>query len=165
MLPIVDVTGGKGNSVPPQNSNPRLETTASTDPSSAVKQRGREKWAPRNHPEISSQKLADFECRFPYDSYGKNRAPFWPFWDKDFGATSGGPFFSRPLCFAAEKEGRRQHKTVTTIWCTLNLLISGSRPFWPYFSWQLLEKERIAHMHLPLLIARKIWPGRSGPTS
>ena len=38
-----------------------------------------EKGAPRNHPEISSQKLADFECRVPYDSYGKNRAPFWPF--------------------------------------------------------------------------------------
>ena len=33
----------------------------------------------RNHPEISSQKVADFECRFPCGSYGKNRAPFWPF--------------------------------------------------------------------------------------
>ena len=33
---------------------------------SAVKQRGRErKGPPRNHPEISSQKLADFECGFP----------------------------------------------------------------------------------------------------
>ena len=43
---------------------------------SAVKQRGRErKGPPRNHPEISSQKVADFECRFPYDSYGKNSAP------------------------------------------------------------------------------------------
>ena len=38
-----------------------------------------EKGAPRNHPEISSQKLADFECRFPYDSYGRDGAPFWPF--------------------------------------------------------------------------------------
>ena len=34
--------------------------------------------APRNHPEISSQNLADFERRCPYDSYGKIRAPFWP---------------------------------------------------------------------------------------
>ena len=34
-----------------------------------------EKGAPRNHPEISSPTLADFECRFPYDSYGKNIAP------------------------------------------------------------------------------------------
>ena len=32
----------------------------------------------RGAPEISSQKLADFECRFPYDSYGTDslRAPF-----------------------------------------------------------------------------------------
>ena len=28
-----------------------------------------EKGAPRNRPEISSQVLVDFECRFPYDSY------------------------------------------------------------------------------------------------
>ena len=36
--------------------------------------------APTNHPEISSRKLADFECRFPYfDSHGRDRAPFWPF--------------------------------------------------------------------------------------
>ena len=35
-----------------------------------------EEGAARNHPEISSQKLADFECRFPYDSYGRDRAPF-----------------------------------------------------------------------------------------
>ena len=38
-----------------------------------------ERGALRNHPEISSQKLADFECRFPYDSHGRDRAPFWPF--------------------------------------------------------------------------------------
>ena len=37
-----------------------------------------EEGAPRNHPEILSQKVADSECRFPYDSYGKNRALFWP---------------------------------------------------------------------------------------
>ena len=37
-----------------------------------------EEWGPRNHPEVSSQKVADFQCRCPYDSYGKNRALFWP---------------------------------------------------------------------------------------
>ena len=65
---------------------------------SAVKQRGRErKGAPRNHPEVSSQKVADFECRFPYDSYGKNRAPFGLFWEKGFGAISGGPSSPGPF--------------------------------------------------------------------
>ena len=38
-----------------------------------------EEGAPRVHPEISCQKVADFECRFPYDSYGKNRVSFGPF--------------------------------------------------------------------------------------
>ena len=26
----------------------------------------------------------DFECRFPYDSYGRDRAPFWPFLGEGF---------------------------------------------------------------------------------
>ena len=43
-----------------------------------------EKGTPRNHPEISSQKLADFECRFPYDSYGRDRATFCPFLGEGF---------------------------------------------------------------------------------
>ena len=43
-----------------------------------------EKGAPRNHPEISAQKLADFECRFPYGSYGRDRAPFWPLLGEGF---------------------------------------------------------------------------------
>ena len=44
---------------------------------SAVTQRGRErKGGPRNHPEISSQKLANFECRFPEDPCGRDRASF-----------------------------------------------------------------------------------------
>ena len=60
-----------------------------------------EKGAPRNHPDISSQKLADFECIFPYDSYGRDNH-FGPFWEKDFGAISGGPFLSQPLWFTAE---------------------------------------------------------------
>ena len=67
---------------------------------SSKTKRGRERKG-RNHPEISSQKVADFECGFPYESYGKNRAPFWPlfpFWEKDFGGkcpaapSSPGPF-------------------------------------------------------------------------
>ena len=56
-----------------------LETTLLPTPencSSKTKGPG-EKGGPRNHPEISSQKLADFECRFPYDSYGRDRAPFF----------------------------------------------------------------------------------------
>ena len=44
---------------------------------------GRER-GPRNHPESSSQKLADFECKFPYDYYGRERAPFWPFLGQGF---------------------------------------------------------------------------------
>ena len=47
--------------------------------------------------------LADFECRFPYDSYGRGEHHFGPFWGEDFGAISGSPFFSRPLCVTAEK--------------------------------------------------------------
>ena len=43
-----------------------------------------EKGAPRNHPESSSQTLANFECRFPYDSYGMDRAPSWPFLGEGF---------------------------------------------------------------------------------
>ena len=35
-----------------------------------------EKGAPRKNPEIMSEKVANFECRFPYDSYGRDRAPF-----------------------------------------------------------------------------------------
>ena len=57
-----------------------------------------ERGAPRDHPEISSQKLVDLECRFLYDSYGRDRAPFWPFLGerilvKDLAAPgSPGPF-------------------------------------------------------------------------
>ena len=43
-----------------------------------------EKGAPRNHPEISSQELADFECRLPYDAYGRDSASFWPFLGEGF---------------------------------------------------------------------------------
>ena len=64
-----------------------------------------EKGAPGDHPETSSQKLANFECRFPYDSYGRDRAPFCPFQEKDFWAISGGPLFSWPLCSTADLNG------------------------------------------------------------
>ena len=43
-----------------------------------------EEGAPRNHSEISSQEVADFECRFPHDFYAKNRAPFWPYLREGF---------------------------------------------------------------------------------
>ena len=72
-----------------------------------------EKGAPRNHPEILSQKVADFECRFPYMT-PMERADhhFGRFWEKDFGAISGGPFFSRPLLFAAEIQTTPRNKGV-----------------------------------------------------
>ena len=41
------------------------------------KPKGRgEKGPPKSSSEISSQKLADFECRFPYDSYGRAQHHF-----------------------------------------------------------------------------------------
>ena len=43
-----------------------------------------EKGAPRNHPETSSQKLADIGCRSPYDCYGRDRAPLWSFLGEGF---------------------------------------------------------------------------------
>ena len=62
-----------------------------------------EKGAPRNHPESSSQKLADFECRFPkMNPMEGTEHHFGPFQEKDFGEISGGPLFSRPLCFTAD---------------------------------------------------------------
>ena len=33
----------------------------------------------------------------PYDSYGKSRAPFWPFWEKDFGHLPTAPSFLGPF--------------------------------------------------------------------
>ena len=50
---------------------------------SAVNQRGRER-PPEIIQKFRLSRVADFECRFPYDSYGKNRAPFWPFWGEGF---------------------------------------------------------------------------------
>ena len=67
--------------------------------SSKTKGPGKE-GAPRNHPEISSRKVADIECRFPGKTHmERTEHHFGPFWEKDFGAISGGPFFFQPLCF------------------------------------------------------------------
>ena len=41
--------------------------------------------------------------RSPTTPMERTEHHFGPFWEKDFGVISGGPFFSRPLCFAAEK--------------------------------------------------------------
>ena len=38
----------------------------------------------------------------PMTSMERTEHHFGPFWEKDFGAISGGPFSSRPLCFTAE---------------------------------------------------------------
>ena len=64
--------------LPSQNSN-KIHRRAS--PVSSKNEGDR---APRNHPEISRQKLADFECRFPHTSYGRDRAPSWPFLGERF---------------------------------------------------------------------------------
>ena len=44
-------------------------------------------------------------------TYGKNREQhFGSFWEKDFGAISGGPLFSWPLCFTADLDGGQDRK-------------------------------------------------------
>ena len=48
------------------------------------KQRGRERKGPPEIIQKFRQKQADFECRFPYESYGRDRAPFWPFLGEGF---------------------------------------------------------------------------------
>ena len=67
-----------------------------------------EKGAPRNHPEISPRKLVDFECRFSYDSCGRDRAPFWPFLGEGFWGNIRCPLFSRPLCFTADPKPKNR---------------------------------------------------------
>ena len=61
-----------------RNAASKVKTFRRTYISSKPEAPGKE-GAPRNHPEISSQKVANFECRFPYDCYGRDTAPFWPF--------------------------------------------------------------------------------------
>ena len=64
-----------------------------------------EEGAPTNHPEMSSRKLGDFECRYPYDSYRRDRAPFWPFLGAGFWGNIRRPlvlpaplFYCYPIC-------------------------------------------------------------------
>ena len=43
---------------------------------------------------------------FPKTPVERTEHHFGPFWEKDFGAISGGPFFSRSLCFTADSDPR-----------------------------------------------------------
>ena len=67
---------------------------------------------------------------------------FRPFWEKDFGAISSGPFFSRPLCFTADQ---------TTTW---QLLATLKIP------WQSApDAFRANTAATPLRLERQRWPG------
>ena len=74
---------------------------------SAVKQRGRERKGP---PEIIQKfrlrKWPILSADFPRAPMERTEHHFGPFWEKDFGAISGGPFFARPLCFTADIPAR-----------------------------------------------------------
>ena len=62
-----------------------------------------EEGAPRKHPEISSQNVVDFECRFPYGPVipmERTEHHFGSFWEKDFGAIFGGPPLPAPLFYS-----------------------------------------------------------------
>ena len=70
---------------------------------SAVNQRGRER---KGRPEIIQKfrvrKWPISSADFPMTPMERAEHHSGPFWEKDFGATPGGPFFSRPLCCTAE---------------------------------------------------------------
>ena len=61
-----------------------------------------EKGVPRNHPEISSQKLADFQCRFPYDSYGRQSTILALFGRRTLGQYPAAPCSPGPIWFTVE---------------------------------------------------------------
>ena len=65
-----------------------------------------EEGAARNHPEISSHKKLISSADFPMTPMERTEHHFGPFCQKDFGAISGGPLFSQPLCFTAEESSR-----------------------------------------------------------
>ena len=71
---------------------------------SAVNQRGRERKGP---PEIVQKfhlrKRPISSADLPMTPIERAEHHFGPFWEKDFGALSGGPLFSRPLCFTADR--------------------------------------------------------------
>ena len=53
---------------------------------------------------VSRKKWPIFERRFPHMTpMERAEHHFGPFWEKDFGAISGGHFFSRPLLFTADR--------------------------------------------------------------
>ena len=61
-----------------------------------------EKGAPRNHPEsLCLRNGLISSADFPMTPM-EGTDTFWPFLGEGFGAISGGPFFSRPLCFTAD---------------------------------------------------------------
>ena len=108
-------------------------------PRSAVNQRGRERKGP---PEII-QKFSSAD--FPMTPMERTEHHFGPFWEKDFGAISGGPFFSRPLCFTADKTslpgakshvaaGRHRGSLISAPWalrvCTILTEWSWGLPSW-----------------------------------
>ena len=64
---------------------------------SAVKQRGRERKGP---PEI----IQKFCLRFPYDSYGRGRAAFWPFLGEGFWGNIRRPLVLPAPFFYLERE-------------------------------------------------------------
>ena len=70
--------------------------------SSAVKQRGRERKLPEIIQKFCLRKWPISSADFPMTPTERTEHHFGPFWEKDFGAISGGPFFSRPLCFTAD---------------------------------------------------------------
>ena len=77
-----------------------------------------EKGVPRNHPEKSSQKLADFECRVPCDSYGRDRPPVRPLWRRRILSLILKDF----LCFVSWKTETAENSPTIPIICRRQIL-------------------------------------------
>ena len=74
------------------------KTTEERKTHSAVKQRGRERKGPSDIiQKFRLRKWPISTADFPMSPMEKTEHHFGPFCGKDFGAISGGPFFSRPL--------------------------------------------------------------------
>ena len=92
---------------------------------------GREKGPQKSSTENSSQKLADFECRFPYQTpMERTEHHFGPFLEKDFGAISGHPFFSRPRWFIAEYIQTRKKSTNPNFRFRISSLVGWGSSTW-----------------------------------
>ena len=82
---------------------------------SAVNQTGRERKGP---PEIIQKfclrKWPISSADFPMTPMERAEHHSGPCWEKDFGAISGGPFFSRPLCSTAD-QGNSTGKSSSTM--------------------------------------------------